>query len=159
MLDEAGVRSATVCGVSYGGLIAFRYAAARPARVDRLVLVSSLAPSFVADDRLRFYTRAPRLLAPIFVFSALQRARREIRTALPRMSDRLRFTVTHGARVLAAPLSPRRMVQRIGLLADVMSANRKLLESTAHPSWISVLVDGIDGDGHPCSIIVQGITH
>jgi pimeloyl-ACP methyl ester carboxylesterase len=119
VLDDAGVRSATVCGVSYGGLIAIRYAAVRPARVDRLVLVSSLAPSFVADERVRFYSRSPRLLAPVFVFSALRRARREVRTALPRWGDCLRFAVAHGTRVLAAPLSPRRMVQRIDLLADV----------------------------------------
>ena len=37
LLDRAGLRRAVVCGVSYGGLVALRYAAVRPARppVDR----------------------------------------------------------------------------------------------------------------------------
>jgi pimeloyl-ACP methyl ester carboxylesterase len=94
------------------------------------VLVSSLAPGFVPDDRVRFYARSPRLLVPVFVFNALQRARREVRTALPRWGDRLRFAATHGTRVLAAPLSPRLMVERLRLLADV-DFRRDVSEVTA----------------------------
>ena len=71
VLDGAGLAAATMCGLSYGGLIALRYAAARPDRVDRLVLVSALAPSFVPDERVRFYARAPRLLLPVFGVTAL----------------------------------------------------------------------------------------
>jgi pimeloyl-ACP methyl ester carboxylesterase len=117
VLDSAGVTSATICGLSYGGLIALRYAAARPARVERLVLVSALAPSFAPDDRVRFYARAPRLLLPVFGVTAWRRARAEIRTALPGWHDRLRFAVVQGTRVLTAPVSPRLMVHRLELLA------------------------------------------
>ena len=118
-LDKADVASATVCGVSYGGLIALRYAALRPARVRRLVLVSALAPSFVPDPRVAFYARAPRLLLPLFGAAALHRARAEIRAALPGWRERARFAVTHGARVAAAPVSPGLMVERIQLLQSV----------------------------------------
>jgi pimeloyl-ACP methyl ester carboxylesterase len=118
ILDNAGVASATICGLSYGGLIALRYAAARPSRVDRLILVSALAPGFVPDQRVRFYARAPRLLLPVFGVTALRRARTEIRAALPGWRDRLTFAVSQGTRVLTAPVSPTLMVRRIELLAS-----------------------------------------
>jgi len=117
VLDEAGVREAVICGVSYGGLIALRYAALRPDRVQQLVLVSALAPTFTPDDRVAFYARAPRLLLPVFGVAAWRRARRELRAALPAWGDRLRFTAGQGARVILAPVSPQRMVQRIELLS------------------------------------------
>jgi 3-oxoadipate enol-lactonase len=119
VFERAGVVSAAVCGVSYGGLIALRYAALRPRRVDALVLASALAPSFAPDHRVRFYERAPRLLLPVFGVAAARRARREIRTALPAWQARVRFSVGHGARVLMAPVSPRLMIRRLRMLADV----------------------------------------
>ena len=59
VLAEAGVSDAVLCGVSYGGLIAARYAALRPERVRALVLASALAPGYTPDARVRFYLRAP----------------------------------------------------------------------------------------------------
>lgn len=119
VLEEAGVPSAVVCGVSYGGLVALRYAGLRPHRVRELVLASALAPSFVPDERVRFYSRAPRLLLPVFCVDACRRGSIEIRAALPGWRERLRFSAGQGGRMLAAPVSPRMMLERIRLLADV----------------------------------------
>ena len=71
-LDAARVRRAAICGVSYGGLIAAAFAARHPDRTSSIVLVSALPPSWRPDARVRFYLRAPRLLAPLFVLASLR---------------------------------------------------------------------------------------
>ena len=70
-LDLAGLSTAAICGVSYGGLIAAAFAARYPERVSPLVLVSALPP-VEADARVRFYLRAPRLLSPLFLIASLR---------------------------------------------------------------------------------------
>lgn len=119
VLEEAGVEGAIVCGVSYGGLIALRYAALRPGRVRALVLVSALAPGYVPDRRVCFYSRAPLLLAPLFCVGAWRRTRAEIRAALPGWRDRLRFAAGQVRRVLGSPMSPSRMAARMRLLERI----------------------------------------
>src|SRR5918992_3948588 len=81
-LDTAGIREATICGVSYGGLIAAAFAARYPERAESLVLVSALPPTWTPDSRVRFYVRAPRLLTPLFMVTSL-RMYREIASAHP----------------------------------------------------------------------------
>src|SRR5437667_6746930 len=44
LLDEADITDAVICGVSFGGLVALRYAATRPERVRALILVSTPGP-------------------------------------------------------------------------------------------------------------------
>src|SRR5262249_1118815 len=46
LLDEARLPSAAICGVSFGGMIAVRYAAIRPERTASLVVVSAPSPSW-----------------------------------------------------------------------------------------------------------------
>lgn len=116
VLERAGVASATICGISYGGLIAYRYAMLRPERVRHLVLVSALPPDYQPDHRFRFYERAPRLLFPIFIVGSARRVSPELRRALPRWTDRARGAVIQGFRVLGAPASPRGMIDRMRLL-------------------------------------------
>jgi 3-oxoadipate enol-lactonase len=118
-LDEAGAEAAILCGVSYGGLIALRYAGLRPARVRALVLVSPLAPGWHPDRRVQFYSRAPLLLSPLFCAGACRRAFAELRATLPRWSDRVRFAADQIRRIGGAPMSPSRMAHRIGLLQGV----------------------------------------
>jgi pimeloyl-ACP methyl ester carboxylesterase len=71
-LDQARLDRATVCGISYGGLIAAAFAARYPARVSSLVLVSALPPSWRPDDRVDFYLRHPWLMTPLFCAGSLQ---------------------------------------------------------------------------------------
>ena len=59
VLSAAGLASATICGVSYGGLVAACFAARYPARTDALVLVSAIPPTWQPDARVRPYLRAP----------------------------------------------------------------------------------------------------
>ena len=46
LLDKAHERQATIIGVSFGGLIAARYAARRPERVTSLILASTPDPAW-----------------------------------------------------------------------------------------------------------------
>jgi 3-oxoadipate enol-lactonase len=120
VMDQAGVERATVCGVSYGGLIAAAFAARHPERAESLVLMSALPPSWRPDARVRFYLRAPRLLTPVFMLASL-RMYREIAVAHPGLRAGLREAARHGGNVLAHMFSPTRMARRVHLLdaADV----------------------------------------
>jgi pimeloyl-ACP methyl ester carboxylesterase len=116
-LDEVfartGVQRAVLCGVSYGGFIALRYAARRPERVRALVLVSAPAPGWKPNARQARYLARPRLMAPIFVLTAPARLWPELRSSLSSWRARVRFCLTHGACVLAAPLVPADAAARI----------------------------------------------
>ena len=79
--------------MSYGGLIALRYAALRPERVRHLVLASALPPDYEVDGRYNFYRRAPVLLLPLFALESAHRVSPELRAALPT----LRRAPAHGA--------------------------------------------------------------
>ena len=115
-IDQAGIDRATICGVSYGGLIACAFAARHPDRTQGLVLVSALPPSWAPDARVRFYLRAPRLLTPMFMLASL-RMYREIASAHPGVLPSLREAVRHGWNVLTHMFSPSRMARRVHLLA------------------------------------------
>ena len=62
--ERAGLARVAVCGVSFGGLIALRYAAARPDQVSALIIVSAPGPSWRPDARVARYVHHPVLLAP-----------------------------------------------------------------------------------------------
>ena len=116
-LDGAAVDRAVVCGVSYGGLIALRYAARRPSRVDRLVLVSTPGPEWRPNDRVRRYTVAPRSSALAFVAGAPGRLWREIAAAVPGRARRLRTVAGYARSIARYPGSARRMAARLKRLA------------------------------------------
>jgi 3-oxoadipate enol-lactonase len=119
VLDAAGVTSATICGVSFGGLIAYRFAALRPERTRQLVLASPLPIDYALDGRFRLYGRAPRLLFPLFCLDSASRVSPELRAAIPRWADRARMVLAVGSRALRAPASPARMRRRMALLGGV----------------------------------------
>ena len=121
-LDAANVDSATICGVSYGGLIASAFAGRYPDRTRALVLVSALPPGWAPDARVRFYLRAPRLLTPVFIAASL-RMYREIAAAHPGLAAGLRESVRHGTNVLAHMFSPSRMARRVRLLEEANAAS------------------------------------
>jgi pimeloyl-ACP methyl ester carboxylesterase len=133
-LEEAGIDAAVICGASYGGLIASRYAALRGARVRALVLASALAPGYTPDARVRFYSRAPMLLSPLFCVNAWRRSRPEVRAALPGRLERLAFSIGQIWRVAANPASPRLMRDRIRLLDGLDFTEG--MGMVAAPTWL-----------------------
>ncbi len=122
-LDEVFERSrlskAALCGVSYGGLVAVRYAARRPERVSSLVLVSAPGPRWKPQDRVLKYLRAPRLLAPLFIARSPLAVAAEVAAAFPGRRDRWAFRRRHLVWVLRAPMSPVRMAERVKFALDV----------------------------------------
>jgi pimeloyl-ACP methyl ester carboxylesterase len=116
VLDGAGLASAAICGVSYGGLVAVTYAARRPDRVRALALVSAPGPGWEPDARARRYMRAPLRAVPAFAATAAGRLLPEVTAALPTYGRRALFLARHGWRVLAAPMSPRRMADRLRIV-------------------------------------------
>ena len=117
-MDQAGVSSAAVCGVSYGGLIAAAFAARHPERTSGLVLVSAIPPSWKPDSRVRFYLRAPRLLSPLFCIASL-RLYKEIGAATPGVLRGIGAAVRHGATAARHLFSPTLMARRVRSLEQV----------------------------------------
>jgi len=115
IFERTGITRAAVCGVSYGGFIALRYAATRPQRVSALILVSAPAPGWTPSARQQRYLARPWTSAPAFVATAPGRVWPEIASALPDWRSRLTFTVRHSAQVVAAPMIPSRMASRVHL--------------------------------------------
>jgi 3-oxoadipate enol-lactonase len=116
VLDERGIESAAICGVSFGGVVALRYAARRPSRTSALVLVSAPSPKWRPNDRQAQYLARPWLSTPAFVASSPLRMWPEIVSAIPSRWQRTRFTVTHGLRVVTHPVVPATMAGRIELM-------------------------------------------
>ena len=77
-LDRAQVDRATICGVSFGGLVALRFAAHRPARCAALVLASTPRPALQLRRRHQMYLKAPWILGPVFLAESPFRLRPEI---------------------------------------------------------------------------------
>jgi len=119
IFERAQLKDVTLCGVSYGGLIAVRYAAKHPHRVRGLVLVSTPAPSWKPDERVKSYLRSPVLQSPLFAARSPSRLAPEIVAAFPNLGDRIAFAVKHTTRVVLAPFSPTRMAERMRLLRTV----------------------------------------
>ena len=123
ILDERDISRAVICGVSFGGRIALRFAARRPARAAALVLVSTPGPRWHLRESHRRFARSPWLSAPAFLVGAGDRMRREIRFALPRPRDRARFLLKMAALAVAAPSSPARMAARALMIDGVASVD------------------------------------
>jgi 3-oxoadipate enol-lactonase len=142
VLEEAGEPAVALCGVSYGGLIALRYAALRPARATHLILASALVPEAVPHERVRFYDRAPRLLFPLFCVASSRRVTPEIRSALPRLREQLSCGFQQTVRVLRAPASPQLMIQRLKLIDGMDVA--PMASRVAAPTLVLTGEPGLD---------------
>jgi len=115
VLDRAGVAHVALCGVSFGGLVALRYAATRPHRVTSLVLASSPAPGWKPNSQQARWITRPWISAPAFVLTAPMRVWPEVRAAFPDWASRLRFFVSQTLRTARAPMIPSLMAERIAL--------------------------------------------
>jgi len=116
-LDSHGIDRAIVCGVSFGGLPAIRFAATRPERTNALILVSVPAPPWQLRTRHRLYSSVPWLFGPLFFLESPFRLRREVAVAVPSRRERGRFVRRQLASLVRAPLSPTRMAERASLIA------------------------------------------
>lgn len=113
VFDRAGIGRAALCGVSYGGAIALRYAATRPERVSSLILAYAIAPRWRPNERQQRYIRRPWLSTAEFVSTAPSRLMPEICAALDGWGARLTFSAGHVVRLLMAPTRPSRMAARV----------------------------------------------
>jgi pimeloyl-ACP methyl ester carboxylesterase len=119
LLDRAGIEHAAICGVSYGALIAVRYAAERSQRTDGLILVSPLPPSWQPDERLTRYCSAPRAYFPLFCLQAFGRFVSELNATFDAATERLGFAAYHAGTIFRAPMSPVRASQRVQLARGI----------------------------------------
>lgn len=115
VLREKHLRSATIVGISFGGIIALRFAARHPDRTRALVLVSTPGPDWTPAPRQRRYMTAPRLFGALFLLESPLRVAPELHASLPRWPDRLRFSARQLATFARAPLSFVRMSERAAL--------------------------------------------
>jgi pimeloyl-ACP methyl ester carboxylesterase len=141
VLDRAHTASATIGGISFGALIAFRYARLRRDRVRQLILASPLPPDFELTGRLRLYSRAPRLLFPLFCVDCGRRVLPEWMAAFPAWGDRLHEMVRMGTHVITAPASPALMGRRIRSMQAVNFAEGMPIGA---PTLILVGENGLD---------------
>jgi Predicted hydrolases or acyltransferases (alpha/beta hydrolase superfamily) len=119
VFERTGLEKAALCGVSYGGFIALRYAAMRPERVSSLILASSPAPGWTPSERQRRYVSRPWRSAPEFVAGAPMRLWPEIHAAHDTWTERAMFIVRHAVRVIAAPMIPAVMAARVTLQQQI----------------------------------------
>lgn len=113
VLDAAGVERAAICGVSFGGFIALRYATLRHSRVGALVLASAPAPGWQPTAQQARWIARPWLSAPAFVVSSPLRLWPELCATHPRWTSRVGFLVRQGVRAAASPMIPSLMARRI----------------------------------------------
>lgn len=119
VLTEKGIERATVCGVSFGGLIAVRFAAQHPERCNALILASTPRPAPRLRRRHQIYVRVPWLFGPVFLAESPLRLRPEICTAIPDRRVRRQFTLRALRTLLSAPVSLSRMAARARLISSV----------------------------------------
>jgi len=109
LIDRAHERQVSIIGVSFGGLIAARYAARRPERVTSLILASTPAPNWRPRPDDTFCLRLPWLSLPYFAARGFVRLTPEMLEARESWHGRLTLGAEHARRVLEAPFEPRRM--------------------------------------------------
>lgn len=145
LLDQAHERQATIIGVSFGGLIAARYAARRPERVTALILASTPSPNWRPRPDDEVCIKFPLMTLPYFAARGLVRLLPELAAARDSWPTRLQFFKEHALRVLEAPLEPRRMArwvqewQRYDLQSDCVKITAPTLLVTGESALDSVV--------------------
>lgn len=118
-LDKAQLDAAAICGVSFGGLVAVRYAAVRPERTTALVIVSAPGPGWRPSPVQARQISSPWKSTPEFVATTWNRIGPEIKASCNTWSKRLGFCARHALRVVTAPAVPAHMAARIKLRDEV----------------------------------------
>jgi 3-oxoadipate enol-lactonase len=112
VMTAAGTERAIICGVSFGGLIAVRFAALYAKRCEALILASTPQPRLRLRQRHQVYLRAPWIFGPIFIAETPFRLRREMAAAIPDATARRRFLLDGLRTLVSAPVSLPRMAAR-----------------------------------------------
>jgi len=118
-LDRRRIEQAVVCGISFGGLVALRFAATRPNRTRALILASVPGPGTKLKPRHRMYASWPHVFGPLFIAETPIRLRREVKSALPSRSDRWRFHWSELRAFLTAGVSLRQIARRACLIEEL----------------------------------------
>ena len=113
IVNAARVERAAVCGVSFGGFVAVRYAGLRRDRVSALVLASSPSPGWSPTAQQARWLAKPWLSTPVFVATAPMRVWPEVRCALQGKPACVAFLARQGLRAVLAPAIPSLMSARI----------------------------------------------
>src|SRR5262245_22659909 len=119
ILDAKRLRRAVICGISFGGLIATRFAATHQATTAALVLVSTPPWNLRLRRRHQLYLRAPWLLGPLLLAESPWRLRPEVVRALPDRDERRQFSRTALKMFVTTPVSPGRMAARARLMTGL----------------------------------------
>jgi pimeloyl-ACP methyl ester carboxylesterase len=106
-----GSRRVVLVGVSFGGLVAVRYAARHPEHVAALVLVSTPSPQMRLGRFEQGMVRNPITRLPLFAIRGVRRLAPEIFAAKPTWRERLVFTASYGWQVMRRPVAPRKMAR------------------------------------------------
>jgi 3-oxoadipate enol-lactonase len=115
-LDARGFDRAVICGVSFGGAVALRFAAAHAARTRALVLVSTPGPSWRLRPRHDFYARWPLVLGPLFLVETPWRLRDELRVTFENRRGRWAYQRRVLRTLLSAPVSLTSMAARARMI-------------------------------------------
>lgn len=117
-LDRLQIPEAAIVGVSFGGLVALRFAASQASRTRALVMLSAPGPHWHLRPRHDVYARFPRLFVPVFLAEAPFRLHREVKAALPGWPARFKYLREQARTIVTAPVSPSRMAARARLIAS-----------------------------------------
>lgn len=123
VMDAAGVQKAVICGISFGGFIATRFAARFPERTAGLVLVSSPTPHWKPNETLMKYMERPLISMPLVLPAWFTRMWPEIFAAKPTLAGRLSFGWRYFTRAVRSPLSVTRMSEwaKLKLATDIVA--------------------------------------
>ncbi len=117
-LDHEGLDDAVICGVSFGGLVALRFAATAPQRTRALVMASTPAPGWTLRPRHRLYVRLPWVFGPLFLIETPLRLHAELAAAFPSRRDRAAFRRAALRTLRIAPISLSQIAMRALLMTS-----------------------------------------
>ncbi len=131
-VERSGSDRVVLIGVSFGGLVAVRYAARYPERVAALVLVSSPSPGMRLGPFDQNLLERPIARLPLFAWRGVRRLAPEILAAKETWRERLAFTASYGWQVMSKPAAPRQMARWVQAwqAADIVSECARITAPT-----------------------------